>query len=306
MLNQTTPPQRGYTIAAVSKLTGISCHALRAWERRYGFPVPGRSQSGHRRYDDLQVQLLRRISAEVRQGESISHLIAELNAGQLAPAPEPPPGPDRPTAQVGLLNSLLEGDLVAAERTYDRALGTSASAEVAARLIEPALVELGERWFRGECAVEQERIASGFLLTKLRCMLAQAVRANPQPAHAALLCTMTGEHHEGGALLFALMLELSGWRALVVGPELPVANLESAVRRFRPEAIGVSFVLSRNINKRFDELSRVRSVPVFVGGRSILNYQGLARRHGLIPMPGPACDVVGPMLQELDRREHAG
>ena len=34
------PPQPRYSIAAVSKLTGISCHTLRVWERRYGFPVP--------------------------------------------------------------------------------------------------------------------------------------------------------------------------------------------------------------------------------------------------------------------------
>ena len=36
----------GYSIAAVSKLTGVSCHALRVWERRYGFPVPQRSPRG--------------------------------------------------------------------------------------------------------------------------------------------------------------------------------------------------------------------------------------------------------------------
>src|SRR5262245_673443 len=36
-----------YTIAAVSKLTGVSCHTLRVWERRYGFPEPHRSASGH-------------------------------------------------------------------------------------------------------------------------------------------------------------------------------------------------------------------------------------------------------------------
>ena len=48
----------------------------------------------------------------------------------------------------------------------------------------------------------------------------------------------------------------------------------------------LSFVLSRNINKRFRELSKIRGVPVFVGGRSIVNHQGLARRHGLIPLIG--------------------
>lgn len=58
--------QPRYSIAAVSKLTGISCHTLRVWERRYGFPVPQRSASGHRRYDRTQVQLLCRLSDQNR------------------------------------------------------------------------------------------------------------------------------------------------------------------------------------------------------------------------------------------------
>ena len=39
--------------------------------------------------------------------------------------------------------------------------------------------------------------------------------------------------------------------------------------------------------KRFQELERLRSVPIFVGGRSIVNYQSLARSHGLLPVTGP-------------------
>ena len=53
-----TSGETEYSIAAVSKLTGVSCHALRVWERRYGFPVPHRSASGHRRYSRDQVRLL--------------------------------------------------------------------------------------------------------------------------------------------------------------------------------------------------------------------------------------------------------
>src|SRR3954471_20897186 len=88
-----------YPIAAVSKLTGVSCHALRVWERRYGFPVPRRSASGHRRYGLDQVQLLRRLSELSQSGRSISELIAEVLAGRLTV--ETPPaeagGPAEPT-----------------------------------------------------------------------------------------------------------------------------------------------------------------------------------------------------------------
>ena len=72
-----------YPIAAVSKLTGVSCHALRVWERRYGYPMPHRSPSGHRRYSPEQVQALRKVVQRIRAGQSIGDLIAEIKAGRL-------------------------------------------------------------------------------------------------------------------------------------------------------------------------------------------------------------------------------
>ncbi len=109
---------------------------------------------------------------------------------------------------------------------------------------------------------------------------------------------MQGERHEGGVLIIALLLELAGWRSLYLGTDLPTREFQKAIDRWRPDAVGVSFVLSRNITKRFAELSQLSGAPVFVGGRSILNYRSLARRHGLIPLPGPGSQAVAP----ADRR----
>ncbi len=75
--------QAGYSIAAVSKLTGISCHALRAWERRYGMPAPFRTPTGHRRYDAEQVRLIHAIASMVESGHSIGAVMADVLAGRL-------------------------------------------------------------------------------------------------------------------------------------------------------------------------------------------------------------------------------
>ncbi len=71
--------------------------------------------------------------------------------------------------------------------------------------------------------------------------------------------------------------------------------------RGRPDAVGLSFALSRSVNKRFRELAELHDFAVFVGGRSVLNYQRLARHHGLIPLPGPAVTALPLFLQEVDR-----
>jgi DICT domain-containing protein/predicted DNA-binding transcriptional regulator AlpA len=52
-------------IRDVVERTGITESTLRAWETRYGFPQPERLASGHRRYDEDDVALVRR-AAELR------------------------------------------------------------------------------------------------------------------------------------------------------------------------------------------------------------------------------------------------
>ena len=49
----------GYGIGAVARLTGLSDHTIRVWERRYGAVVAARSASGRRVYVAEDVEKLR-------------------------------------------------------------------------------------------------------------------------------------------------------------------------------------------------------------------------------------------------------
>jgi MerR family transcriptional regulator, light-induced transcriptional regulator len=296
------PGDAEYSIAAVSKLTGVSCHALRVWERRYGFPVPHRTASGHRRYSREQVQLLRRISDLSQSGHPIGDLIAGVREGRLEgesfPSPVVPARVDLRAAE--LVDRLLQGDLAGGEVCFQRLAETYDATELVTRVLEPAFVDMGERWFRRECEVFQERIASGFLRSKLEILINEARRSNNKPARTIVIGTVQGDRHAGGALMLNLFLEHAGWRVLNLGVDLPVREYQKAVAVWKPDAMALSFVLSRNINKRFQELSQIRSLPVFVGGRSILNYQGLARRYGLIPIAGPMASAINLFFGEYE------
>jgi len=290
-----------YPIAAVSKLTGVSCHALRVWERRYGFPVPHRSPSGHRRYRHEQVLTLRRLSELAKEGRSIGDLMADVLAGRLAAEPEQHPGvASGETELTEFLDRMIAGDINGACEGFDRLEEKLGKAALIDRVIDPALTETGERWFRHRCSIFHERCVSGFLRRKLDTMIDAARRANNQPSRTVAIGTVQGDRHEGGILIAHLMFEQAGWRVFNLGVDLPVAEFARAVEQLRPDALALSFVLSRNINKRFQELSRVRGLPVFVGGRSILNYQKLARRYGLIPVAGPASVALNQLFHEYD------
>jgi methanogenic corrinoid protein MtbC1 len=296
-----------YSIAAVSKLTGVSCHALRVWERRYGFPIPERSPSGHRRYGHEQVGVLRVLAKLTRGGRPIGELIGEYQAGRLDLRVAVGAKAEEKSTSAQLVDLLFSGETLEADKLLDRHNQRLTHVELIERVIEPAMVDIGERWFRGECDVFQERCATSILLIRLARLLDQARRANGTPKHSVLVGTVKGDRHEGGVLMVSLMLELAGWRVIPMGVDLPVSEYAKAVEAWHPDALGLSFVLSRNINKRFQELAKIRGLPIFVGGRSIVNHQGLARRHGLIPLTGTLASSTSQLVSEYDewRRKQA-
>ena len=71
-----------YEISAVARLTGISPHVLRVWERRYGVVEPQRSDSKRRRYSADDIQRLCLIKSLVDHGHAIS-TVAGLQLAQL-------------------------------------------------------------------------------------------------------------------------------------------------------------------------------------------------------------------------------
>ncbi|MCH1408146.1 MAG: MerR family transcriptional regulator [Verrucomicrobiales bacterium] len=72
-----------FEISAVARLTGISPHALRVWERRYGVVQPNRSENQRRKYSQPDIQRLSLLKTLVDNGHSIGS-VAELSMDQLS------------------------------------------------------------------------------------------------------------------------------------------------------------------------------------------------------------------------------
>ena len=77
----------GFSIGVLAARTGVTPTQLRTWENRFGFPAGDRSPSGHRRFTDADVELVRQV-LEVRSSgvplqaaiESVSRRRAHLGA----------------------------------------------------------------------------------------------------------------------------------------------------------------------------------------------------------------------------------
>lgn len=77
----------GFSIGVLAARTGVTPTQLRTWENRFGFPAGDRSPSGHRRFTDADVELVRQV-LEVRSSgvplqaaiESVSRRRAHVGA----------------------------------------------------------------------------------------------------------------------------------------------------------------------------------------------------------------------------------
>jgi DNA-binding transcriptional MerR regulator len=68
-----------YGIGAVSKITGLSDHTIRVWERRYGAVVAERAANGRRLFTAVDIEKLSLLKALTERGLSISRIASESN-----------------------------------------------------------------------------------------------------------------------------------------------------------------------------------------------------------------------------------
>src|SRR3954469_12712957 len=84
-----TSASGGLTIGDLAARTGLSPATLRVWESRHGFPRPARRESGHRRYDerdvDLVTQVIRRRDSGMRLEVAIAGVALARAAVEEAP-----------------------------------------------------------------------------------------------------------------------------------------------------------------------------------------------------------------------------
>ena len=75
----------GLTIREMAARTGVAQPTLRMWESRYGFPVPERLPSGHRRYPESQVALVQQVARDRDSGLTMRAAIERVQRAAAVP-----------------------------------------------------------------------------------------------------------------------------------------------------------------------------------------------------------------------------
>ncbi len=237
-----------YNIKAISQLVGLLPVTIRAWERRYGLPSPRRGHQGYRLYSEYDLRTLRWLKAQIDAGMHISRAVEYLNElrrnGQdpaIPPSATPFTVPlNSTTTELAhlceeFLEKLLSFDETQATDVLRRSFSLYSVDQVLTEIITPALVEIGERWHRGELSIAVEHFATQFVMQHLMSMMT----ATSQPIRSAKIfaACAPGEMHQIGILMLVVMLRWRGWDVMYFGPDLKLDRLEETLNTLRPELI---------------------------------------------------------------------
>jgi MerR family transcriptional regulator, light-induced transcriptional regulator len=244
-----------YTIKTVVQVTGITPATLRAWERRYGILSPERSEGGYRLYSEHDIATLLWLKSQVDASVSISRAVAILQLRRqggehpelemsLGGLPNQAGSVTSDTARSAeaiaenLLSALLTYHEAAAAAVLSEAFALYPVETVAEEIVKPVLVEIGERWHRGEATITQEHFATAFLRRQVASLF-QAYD-QPGPGPLAIVGSAPSEWHDVGALLVAVTLRRHGWRVLFLGQNVPVDHLVREISHLRPDLVCMS------------------------------------------------------------------
>lgn len=233
-----------YNTAAVVQRTGIPATTIRAWERRYGYPMPRRDTGGQRLYSERDMEGIRWLSEQTAQGVAISRAIAMLRSGHAGP--ESSTNGAAATAprsfaslRSDLLNALLALDPRRAETILQEAFALFSVEDVCLQLFEPLLIEVGDRWHAGELSVAAEHYTTSFIRSRLFALLNAYQRPDADGPVVFTACA-PDEWHEVGILLVSIFLARRGVAVRYLGPNLPLDALVELVAQQHPAVVALS------------------------------------------------------------------
>jgi methanogenic corrinoid protein MtbC1 len=240
----TTPT---FNLKAVLKETGLAADTLRAWERRYGLPMPDRTPGGHRLYSQRDIEIIKWLMAKQGDGLSISRAVDlwnELTASGQDPLPasvpqmSPLPGANLDAIRQSWLEACLAFNESGVEQVLNQAFAVYPLETVCVEVLQHGLSDIGEMWYRAEATVQQEHFTSALAQRRLDALIAAA--PPPTRPHTLLVGCPPGEQHDFTPLLLTLLLRRRGMKVVYLGADVPIQRFNETLIAIKPHLIILS------------------------------------------------------------------
>ena len=268
------------SIAAVERDTGLGKDTLRVWERRYGFPTPGRDAFGERVYPLDQVEKLRVIKRLMDQGYRPGRIVAlpidelqRLSSGMVGEPQTLQSSYEK--AHDGLrayLRLIQDHDVQGLRHSLGQALAHQGLKHFVTDVVAPLTTMVGDAWMVGDLQVHEEHLFTECMAGFLRQAIGAASEPGQDGKPVVLLTTFPQEAHGLGLLMAESMMVLQGARCLSLGTQTPLRDIVDAARVHHVDIVALSFTPSMNPKHVLNGLQELRKtmdprVEIWAGGR---------------------------------------
>ncbi len=241
-MSQTSGASAFLSLTQVVAATGLGADVLRAWERRYGFPVPLRDARGHRLYPADQVERLELVRRLLDSGQRPG-LVMPLQLAQLQARAARVPVSDAPaigySVDVEEALCLVIGDrLDALADLLQRQLARLGGQRFVIGMAAPLTTAVGEAWRDNRIPVFREH-AFTHVMHRVLGMAARGL--GPAEGPRFVLTTAPGEAHGLGPAMVEAILALEGCHCVPLGLETPSAEIAAAAAAHRADVVALSF-----------------------------------------------------------------
>jgi DNA-binding transcriptional MerR regulator/methylmalonyl-CoA mutase cobalamin-binding subunit len=282
--NSTQADTEHFPIRTVSTLTGVNSITLRAWERRYGLVKPMRTEGGHRLYTRADIDSIHRILAMLEAGIAIGGVGRALESKR-AEAPQARDAGPWAGFRSRMLAAIAQFDESRLEDVYNEMLALYPSERVTHEVLMPLLAEVGTRWLSTPGGVAEEHFFGVYMRNKLGARFHHRNRA--VSGSKLVAACLPGEQHELGLLLFALAAHEEGFQVVLLGADLPLAEVAIAAHRSRADAMVLSGSVEPKavlLESELPRLVREAGIPVFVGGLTSVRRRDALVAAGAEPL----------------------
>lgn len=271
------------SIRVVERETGLSKDVLRIWEKRYGFPLPERTELGERLYDPSQIERLKAVKKLVDSGVRPGSVI-KLGDAELAAIAARTTG----TAEVSVfaediadtLEILSGNDSQPLKDYLLTKLITMGVRSFVIDFMAPLNHAVGNAWFTGQTPVFREH----FYTNQIQGVLSEALTLikTEKKSPRVILATITGEQHVLSLIMVEIILALEGATCIPLGPQVPYNELLSASEFYSADIVALSFssyypltAVQQVLNKLVADLPQ--TAEIWIGGGSVYNIGATAK-----------------------------
>jgi methanogenic corrinoid protein MtbC1 len=168
----------------------------------------------------------------------------------------------------------------------DAMLDDMAIADIMLTILQPAQIELGRLWERGEISIAHEHYTTAITQLSLSLLYPRMLVNRTLLGRSMVATSVGSEAHEVGIRIISDLMEQAGWRTAYLGADVPHADVVERVAQHRADVLAVSATMAGHLRgvRQLIELLRAdprcSHVRVLVGGRPFTVNPRLAEQVG--------------------------